>query len=271
MTPNDRVINKETNWIDSAQETPTTNQKYESLNGNNYLDDTTINDTIRKIVRNKPTISYLTSYFMSHITNPNNNNTRTARSERHKLQTNTHILHWCVPHCDNSHWYYIKIDRQNNTILKSDPLNTRGQHFGAHLVETLQDAYPRVWTLEYQPMTQQHNRYDCGPYVLNRILHEVNRVETDGIPSRIRIKRFLLENINITSFDQTKRPDIEQRPEKITARLSGTENGTTTEKNQKQRHKNESHNTATFATQTQDLERTKTHQKINKKTGIGSD
>lgn len=207
----DREITRGQNKTKNPTCTVAQTKDYNSLQGSNYLNDTTIIDTIRKIVQCKPDTSYLISYFISHITDPNNRNTPTVQSVRNKLQTHREIRHWYVPHCAHSHWYYLKIDTQEQRIIQSDPLNTHGQHYGRHLVELLNIVYPGVWLLEYKNMKLQHNGYDCGPYVLNEIIHEVNGVETEGIPSRNQIRRFLTENINIISFNSVEAHEQEHK------------------------------------------------------------
>ena len=60
--------------------------------------------------------------------------------------------------------------------------------------------FPGVWSLEYRHMQRQHNGYDCGPYVLNAILQDVNGIVTEGIPNCTLLRRYLTESINIVSF-----------------------------------------------------------------------
>lgn len=61
-------------------------------------------------MKNQHDASYLMSYFMAHIRDPNNQHTRTVQSGQQKLRTHNEIRHWYVPHCANTHWYYLKLD-----------------------------------------------------------------------------------------------------------------------------------------------------------------
>lgn len=147
---------------------------------------------------------YLNSYFMAHITNPNNRCSITVQSRRNTIWNNREIRHWYLPHCTNAHWYYLRVDTVERRIIQSDPLNTRAQHYGRHLVDMLTDIYPGVWLLEYQQIKRQHNGYDCRPYILNTIIHTVNGITSyTGTPSRTLISRYLVENIPLVSFCST--------------------------------------------------------------------
>lgn len=82
----------------------------------------------------------------------------------------------------------------------------------------LTPVYPGVWSLEYGWMQRQHNGYDCGPYVLNAIMQDVNGLSTAGIPNRNLIRQYLTENITLVSFcPENNPPTTTQRVQQWTA------------------------------------------------------
>lgn len=193
---------------ENQNQTPTQEkeQKYQSLAHQTYINDIVVNDTLKKIVRNIQNVSYLNSYFMYYGVNPSHWNTPTMQAGIRKIRDQTEIRFWYLPHCTNSHWYYLRIDTIEGTITQSDPLNTRGQHYGTNITALLMEVH-NSWRLEYKEIQYQHNGYDCGPYILNSILHETRNTEDQvGRPSRNTIHRFLTEDIQVDSFN-TLNPD----------------------------------------------------------------
>ena len=139
---------------------------------------------------------------MSYATASEHETMRTVQAGIQKIKTQRAVRYWYLPHCTNSHWYYLQLDRVESTIIQSDPLNTRGTHYGKPVSDHLKEIH-RIWQLQYKTIRRQHNGYDCGPYILNQILHEVQHTE-DQIrqPSRTLIKQYLTENLSLHSFNR---------------------------------------------------------------------
>ena len=114
------------------------------MTGSTYLNETTINDTIKKIVRTDPTVSYINSYFMAYMIHTQHRNTGTVQSGLRKLRNHCEITYWILPHCHQQHWYYLTIDTKHQAIGQSDSLNTRARHYGEYLLNDITEIYGGV-------------------------------------------------------------------------------------------------------------------------------
>lgn len=102
------------------------------------------------------------------------------------------IQRWFVPICQNNHWYYLKVDLRQKTILQYDSLNQRRIHYGKYITPHLREGI--TWRITYETIQQQHNSYDCGLYMIVDIWAQVQHgCHFSGHPSRTQLLRYLTE------------------------------------------------------------------------------
>ena len=158
-----------------------------------YLNDTILNATIRLIMTRTDQVNYLNTYFMEYVTNSVYDSTTTDRGIKlirdHPNQT------WFIPiNHGGQHWLFLSIHPLQHIIRQHDSLPTfTQQDYTTPMCALLQPNSLEIWTGRQHPTPRQQNSYNCGVFVLARILHlaQGRAGSQRGNPSCTRLLEYL--------------------------------------------------------------------------------